>query len=332
MYELDAPDISVQHNITVKDLFRLFFNNLGLVEHKDYLIDETLSSTIKMAWFESGTVGDCIKSLSTSCACLVYVNRHNQIVVKDQLKLSSYDVVLSDNDQIYDIRNVPSYQEMRSVVELEYNIPSVDNSPTELLSITDLTLQPGLNEFKKLEFSKSPVALISGIQINKGSAVIITDYTINAHSIDITIQNNRGQEQTVDISIFGNVINSTKSSIIKKDLELLDVVGNRPLKLNSYLLQSNNTSQEYVDVLLSLVTNFGSNIEMEVRGNPLIEITDVINISAPSYNIVEKVRPIKVTYSMREGLSGTMLCVKSDSRSHSDTVFISPGLIVTSNR
>ena len=46
MYELDSPDISVQHDVSVKDLFKLFFSELGLVEYEDYLIDNTLSSII----------------------------------------------------------------------------------------------------------------------------------------------------------------------------------------------------------------------------------------------------------------------------------------------
>ena len=104
------------------------------------------------------------------------------------------------------------------------------------------------------------------------------------------------------------------------------------MKVNSYLLQDNNISHEYANTLLSLVTNYGSSIEIELRGNPLIEIADVIEVNSSTYNICEKVIPIRTTYNIKDGLTGSMLCVKADSRSHSDTVFISPGLVINSNR
>ena len=219
MYELDSPDISVQHDVSVKDLFKLFFSELGLVEYEDYLIDNTLSSIIKKAWFEPTNIGSCIKSLSTSCACLVYVNRDNKIVVKDQLNLTSYDVVLSDNEQVYDIKNVPSYNEIRSSVELEYNIPSINTTTSELLNITDLVIRPGSNTFEKLKFTQTPVISVSGIQVINGRNIFIMDYEINSNSLNLIIQNNTNYEQVVNIIVHGNTITSTTSIPLGQNFE-----------------------------------------------------------------------------------------------------------------
>lgn len=332
LYDLTAPDIPIQHNIRVNDLFGLFFNKLGLSKNKDYIIDDSLSSIINIAWLEDSKVGNCIKSLSTSCACIVYVNRNNQIVVKDQLKLNKYDYVLSEDTQISDIVNVPAYNEMCSSVELEYNIPSVNNDMVEVLNISEFTLQPGINKLSNLKFSKSPVQNITGIEVIQGSNVFIYDYLVNANSMDLELNNMQGQEQTVSIKVYGITIDLTTAYIIKKDDELVNTIGERPMHVTSYLLQDNNISQEYTNVLLSMVTNFGSTMDIALRGNPLIEIADIINISAPTYSIVESVIPIKNTYSLSDGLSATMLCIKAENRTYTDIVFVSPGMIIESKR
>lgn len=330
--DLDVPDIPIQHNITVKELFELFFNRLGLVKNKDYIIDNSLSTIINTAWFESTTVGECIKLLSTSCACLVYVDRNNKIVVRDQLKLTVHDYSLSEENQIYNIVNVPAYNEMSSSVELEYMIPSVSDEITELLNVSDLTLSPGITEFKNLKFSKYPVLTVMGIEIINGSKVSVIDYNINANSMDILIQNLSGQEQNINLKADGKVINTTTAYVRKRNESMVDLIGERPLKVSSYLLQNNSVLQEYTNILLSMIATFGNTIDIELRGNPLIEIADIIDLYAPSYNIEESVIPIKNTYRISDGLSSTMLCIKSNTRKYKDTVFISPGLVIESER
>lgn len=332
LFQMPSPLLPLYRNISLQRLFTLFFTSLGLTEGKDFVVSSRLSRVAPWAWVRGATVQECLKDLCASCTCLVFVNKHGRIEVLDQLETELCDYVLDEDKHLYQIDNVPNYTDMFTSVNMTYTIPGIANESSQILLLDELSLSPGRNTFPYIKYNTSPVGYITGVQLTGGNSITIEKVQGFTEGMSLEVNNNAGTTQTVQLIVFGQLLQTSLVTLTKTNDGLDTLLGTRTLQLSSHLVQDNNTAQEFAQLVLTMYSNFGNRLKLSLRGNPLLELSDTFRVRADSQNINSQVIPLRMEHTFDSGYSLNIDCILASSRKFVETIFISPGLVIEATR
>ena len=322
----EVPNISVMPHITTKKLIKQVLIAAGVPEG-EILIDDTLSDTLPWGYLPNDTMGNVLACICESCGVLITVNRNNQIVVKRQLGLTTCDVVLDDDSQIISFANVPANNNLYARVNMHYNLASMTTEGEVVLQLDDILLSPGVTELKGLRVDSGPMIYITAIEVLGGQAVVLEDYDLGAFAIDVTLNNRTSAYAKVTLKVYAVVLSTTQSTISKTNDVLLDRMPDRELSVNCEMIKELPHLHEYMDFLLNLGANPAPLVEFSLRGNPAIELTDIISVQVTSANYTGNIIPLKIEYTCQDGLSCKIMGVDASTREVQSYYYVGFGMI-----
>jgi len=291
--DLDVPMIAVASDTTIGQLFEMLFSALGMATD-EYTIDATLTQVVLLGYIPKGKVKAALQYLSTAGCCSVYADRYGIIQVKSNFISGSSVTTWTDDDQIINAENPQKYLDAYSVIRLNYKLP-VKKSLTTILSITDYSIPTGGIAVTAAEFSIGPVFYVEQVNLLGAINAQVTNINYGAWSITVEIAN-IGDAEVVTIEVIGRTVEFTGFNYSIEDTSAVTLFGRRELPIDNNLIQSLSVATSYAQSLLTYVVDPLVNFDVELRGDPAVEVHDIVKIE----DTVDKIGTIDIVVTRTE--------------------------------
>lgn len=323
---LDCPSIPVIQNTTIYNMFVYLFRSLGLSE-TEYEIDTSLNYPLQYSWFVKGKVKENLQKLAEGGSCLVYVLRNNDKIRVRNI-FSGYTRVgyLDDSTQINRASIPQRYTKTYNKVGVTKKTPFVRNTE-QILQLDNILVEPGISTLSKAEFSTGPIAIMNQIQCSNGIFTKVKSFTHTAWNTTITFENSGPIAETVSVIGYGQKIEcvDTEASV----QSATTFTGERQLTIDNMFIQDTNTARDYAARILQFVSDPGAYVEIDYRGNPAIELWDVLFIDDTSDKVSGfEVVPLRNTLNFDGSLSAQMTCLRQTTKALNDWVYVGMGLYI----
>jgi hypothetical protein len=302
---IPMPVVPVVGNTTISSLLRTLFTSLEM-DPSEYTIDPSITLPVRLGWLVGPTVGDALRSITIAGLCNISMDRTDRIAVRSNFQNSDAVVaILTDDDQILSVENPQRLLDTHSAVKVNYSLPSVGDK-TEILKIADLVIPVGGITLERLAFKSAPVGEVTVVKLLGAKTSTLTDFHYGAYSATLVIANT-GTEETVTVVLEGTPITTTVSSYTEKDQPAIDSWGESVVSIESPLIQYLPSAQIYARSVLKMVQDPTAYFDVEFRGDPTIELMDVIRIQSTSDNVNdEKIVPIRIKIDYSGTISATI--------------------------
>jgi hypothetical protein len=176
-----------------------------------------------------------------------------------------------------------------------------------IVSLKDIEVIPGVTDLKDIEITNGPLLYIDYIKISGASNISAMCKASGAWAFDLQIINNTWTKHTITIEVYGTVINAADSSITVNNNQMINDVGLRTLSLKNELIQDQQVAKVYANSLLNILSDPGLIFQADTRGNPVLELFDIIELSNSGDNINNIIMsPTRLEYTYDGGLEVAM--------------------------
>lgn len=305
MAQEPIPKIPVMRDVTIAHLLRTVFAAYGL-NSSEYIIDSKLNQPIKMAWLPKGSLFSGLKTISAAGNCSITTDRNNRIIASSNFNAPEPVADIAGDKHISSLTNPHSYLATYSGVKVVYKIPR-QGSKTQVLKLEGLEVTPGVSNITDISFSSGPVIRVEKYRVLQDEDVRVTKLSNGAWTCDIEVINNTSETKTIDVEIHGTTVELVDAEFNVSDRSTIDLIGERPYEIDNPLIQSNTVAKTYGRSMLSYVIEPGSTYRGEIRGNPAIELFDVLKATNKADNMENVlICPTRFSFNYDGGLSVSM--------------------------
>lgn len=288
----DMPTMPVAKNQTMAAFYSAIFAALG----KAATVDAALSQVIPFA-YNLPTTKEQLQVLSQDALAVCFCDRDGNIVVKPLSKTGAARTI-TDADQIVDIGGAQSILSLYDGVTLSYLYTQIDKEQ-QILSLSDHDISTNVNV--KADFSNSPIMLITQIKTVAAANIFVASYVATPY----------------DIALVFNATNAAKCSttilgcpLLKTETSLKDT-GKNILSMKATYIQTDAQAATHKALLKQYTASLLPRLSVTVRGNPRIQIGDLIRVNSVQHNVNFTGIVQRATYSYSGGLSGTLELLNS---------------------
>jgi hypothetical protein len=243
--------------------------------------------------------------------CAVYVTPADKIRVADLLATNTSVETFTQDNQIVDFKNPQDFTSVYPRIDVTYKTPRLSDS-SQLVSLEGVSVPPGGTTLANIPFSGT-VGVVTYSTLLGAINSTITGITYGTRSITVTLGNSGGSTETVTLSVFGKTIENDGAVIQVVDPTLYAMWPDRILQIDSDFIQSASAATTYANSLINLAKDPQAFYQLDVRGNPAIDLLDTLTIAAGTSIKTSGDLPgivIRQTLSYDGGLEGTMVLRK----------------------
>lgn len=287
-----TPNFTVFRNIPFAEFITIYFGYFGYSVKVDDTINITLPYIYMSAYNDNKTF---LSSLMVSVLADCFCDHSGEITILSKVAKRETTDTFTDDDQIINIAVkqslITNYDS--AVVTCHRGQESAERN---LLSADDIILTPGINDIGKYKLSASPVLRINSVKVTSKDIVKIN--TFNASDSDISCRIQSTSDLAIKLDITGTIL-----EIIINDI---GVAGEAPLKVNSKFIQQDTIARQIKEYAEAYVNVNTPTLELTIRGNPQLEIGDMIEVDSTYYKIKYTGTIIKANYEYQGHLSCTL--------------------------
>lgn len=279
LMDMEVPLIRVQKNTTVKNMFEILFSILNL-NNAEYNVDNSLTQHILRGWFQDNSVRGALNSLCVAGNCNVVVDRYNVIQVRPNVKQEEPVATFNDETQIISGDNPQRFLDIYSTVRVKYKVPFLKDREL-LLRLDELVLPSGTTTLSPLTFTNGPVMTVEELRLLNAKNARIVDISYGAWTTSITLSN-IGPSEIVTLEIWGQPIGTVGAEYVAT---IQNPTFQKVISIESSLIQSQDAAHAFANGLLEYVSDPTANFKFELRGDPSIELNDVVKMLDPADRI-----------------------------------------------
>lgn len=325
LYEMDTPKVCVVKNTSIGELFNILFLALG-INSNDIIIDASIFNiTVPYGWLPELKVKSTLGALCLAGACTVLVRRDNKIYVSAAYKDRDAVRRLRNTEQVVSVSQPQNFYKAYAGVTVQYSPTSVETEVQSVASNNDMILVAGENKIDSLSFSSNPVLTVTSISITDSTMQSIIPTAIGALAIDATIIAN--VSNTADVEVFGYKLKqSTQKVTVDKIADIVPVLKDKRLTVESPLIQTEAIAKDYADILINIATDPAAYLTSSITGDPSIDLLDKVLIH-PDRNadVLIPVVITRMTFTFNGGLQGTLECTKASALEKYMWAYMGPG-------
>jgi len=279
----NLPSLMPKANITIATALSDLFTALGL-SGSQYSVDATLDNVMLIHWYGSNdsTVGEYLQAISESNLCVFHEDRSGIIRVKDMRVSTPPVLTLNDSTQIYNFSNPQQYVNTYAQIALTYVQPSLDTSGPLVQMPVSSPAAVGTWMVDDISVS-SPLVSIDYAYLDTSTGVCnsdITDITADQNSISLTCYNNSSDSDDCTLYIYGSSVNNQQVLATASDPTMMNYFPERVLQISTNYIQNINDANSLCNSLLNFAKDPSCYYNMDMRGNPSLEILDIVTIAA----------------------------------------------------
>lgn len=320
----DVPMLPVKQGTTIGEMFVDLFTALGLTS-AEYNIDASLNQAVAIGWLPKGKVRNALQVLAVAGNCSVTADRYGVIRVRSNFVTGTSVETWTDNNQVITAENPQKYLDCYSKVNVNYYQPYIKPSDS-LLKIENLTIPNGGIKLVDVAFTAGPVAVVDQVRLIGAKNADISSIQFGAWTTTIAISNT-AEAESVTLEIIGRIVDSMISTYKIQDDEAIDSFGDKTFPVKNYLIQNLNVAKNYAVELLQYVKDPLANITVTARGNPALEIGDVIEIQNPTDKIgTVDIVPYRFGLNYDGALNAKLEARKVSANTRYTWAYVGPGL------
>lgn len=294
-----TPDLLPAKGLTLKQMFERLFYALGLTS-SDFYVDASLNRIVPVSWITPGKVEDCLTNYCTAGLCTVYVNNYDKIIVSNLYRSNIVPVdTWTEDNQMMSFSNPQSFLSTYASVEVPANNPYLSDV-TSVAKIEDIEIGTGTTALQDIKFNKV-IGNISYVWLQNAVNCKVQDTAYGAKTGTITIANS-GAPETISVWVFAQTIEASGPMARAVDNDLYEVWPDRVLKIDNPFIQKPVDATNYATAMLKVASDPKAFFRVSTRGNPAIELLDVVTIAkAQTLKIATDILAVvvrqKITYN-----------------------------------
>ena len=304
LYEIKdktPPVFPAAQNITLYKLFQYLFEGIGLsLSNGDFQISKYFRQVIPWGFFAGavgsdfseetvGNVGVILKTLCEAGNAYAACDRFGKIIVRSNFKSETPECTITDTNQIFSTTNENNFANYYDAVRCRYRIPQGLGSETLLYELTDYYIPNGGGNTLEFDF-ENPVGQVTRIQLEGATNSSIATAKTGAVRNQITFAN-AGTGETVTFRIYGKELKFFNTSYDENEFGVTDP--KNIFKISNWLIQDIVTAREYAQAFLHYVNDPARDFELKIRGDPSIEVGDIIQQTDNTNDIDETVQVMR---------------------------------------
>lgn len=292
-----VPAFPVYRNIKFKDFMQLYFSYFNLSVDVDDSIDYTIPYVYTS---EHSSNKDFITELMKSALADCFCDHAGVVNIVSKIRSREVRATLTDADQIINVTVKQSITTNYDSAVVPCN-NSQESPEQTLVELNAMQLSPGLNSTGKLTLSSHPALSIRSLKVTSPENTDIASFNASAKEFTCSIRSTSNTQ--ADLVVVGTLLDTIVSTVGDE--------GEVPLKVESRFIQEEkraelirNFAQKYVDANMPT-------LELIVRGNPTIQLGDIIEVSSEYYKIHYFGMVIKATYEGMGNLSCALTLINA---------------------
>lgn len=272
----------VQTNKNMYELAETVLIDAGLNDEQYWIDEELKQFTVPYAYFNPVTHREALRQISTACLGQVYCNRDGMIRIEGPSYVlnkivppitEAYEI--SDDD--YFIKDNPSRQtEIANHITIETRPLKPDTLQEVYLSNEPLNITAEQYRDVTIFFNEAPCI---DVNISIQGVGTIVNSSIYAWGANIKIYSST--TGTFTLSAMGKPLRViSKDKIVVQDGD--SIIDNGIIRYNfpsNHLIQNQSTAQIIADKLLQYYKDPKRDLEMDWRGNPALELNDIVVVN-----------------------------------------------------
>ena len=290
-FSKDLTALPISRNKTQKEFYEYIFDNLGLQGD----IDKTLNTLIRYAYIDKSTK-ELLSMLNMSALADCFCKHDGTLKVQHLTNIPALRATITDNDQVLFAKIEQSLDYDYDGVNLVYNLPQ-ESDVRCVLSLKDMIIPEGTSKRNNVSLTGTPLlklcySILSGVKAH------ISSIEATPVSVNFSIDNPEVETEDCTIDIYGTLLVNNEITL-GKEVENCLVINNLYIQEAAYANIVYNHLDAYIRNLLPI-------LKLEVRGNPKLELGDVIQVDSDKYNLHYKGLLIQQTFDYDGSLKSTI--------------------------
>lgn len=292
--EQEMPNVPAKYATTIGGMYAHLFDSVGVT---DYEIDPRLQTPVKIGWLKRETIHNVLTDLCQAGNAYVYVDRQDCVIVK---KIIQPEVAVKQSyneDNLYITDNPQRVLNRYGKIRVGHRYIYVAEEPVEVLRLEDVYIPPEGSDFVDLEIAETP-PLCEIVSVNVAGNILVKDLSYGSWGISFRLERGTPTETA------GTVPEGTEAVVQKEGVCTITIMGRvaggstqsvergegKELALFSNYIQDVESAREYLDEIYPYMTDPLTDVEIEYRGDPSIELYEPISIT----DNINKVGSLKV--------------------------------------
>lgn len=272
IFNSDAAKPDIRANITFAQAFAYLGATLGISP----LIDSSLVENIPW-WYVLNTNKDTIQKMAAGTVAACFCNRMGIVTVTNMLTTKEVRAIITDQDQLITAETQQSLTKEFDGAIVTLNKHQL-TAQQEVLNIKDLVLPVGLFNSNKTQFNISPIVRLECVQfISENTEVQFQHFIATPYDVIYRTNNNTGSTQTANLTFLGRGLEIAKTEFYKNGLN--------PIINDNVYVQTDSIATHQKEMLTRLVNSNLAYLDIEIRGNPLLQLGDKITVNSERYAI-----------------------------------------------
>lgn len=252
------------------------------------------------AWFEQNTPHrEALRLLADVGMATVYVDRDN-IVQFEPVGIAGDEPVLEIGaDHYFSLDNPLRYGDVVNRIAVEVAPRKLSDAREEVFK-GEYSL--GRNETLRLTatFGKPANDIVLTTNVPAVTASVVAAYATHA---DIELKNTSGSPRTVELVAEGKVLEELgKEQLTRVDSDSILDMGEITHNISNHLIQTTSTAATLAEALIAFAADPKRGVEIEWRGDPALELGDVIKAKGGNFMITKN--ELTWTGGLRARLTG----------------------------
>lgn len=294
----NVPQLPIGYNVLHTDFLQQILNAVMY----DVEVDVNKAKPISFAY-----VGEDIKTtLNDICTASLYnlfCTHSGKIVYRNLLSQRQLRAVLTDANQIISVNAESTINTVYNGVSVSYKNTQVSDD-MQLLNIKDVSAPIGTHLLGEFTLSAQPAVAVSHALVAGDDHVYVSSVDATLRSAIIELTNVTENGKTVEVSLFGRVLESSEST--------MGINGEDPITVSSPYIQSEGQAQDTVDKLSKFTLTALPCITAEIRGNAKLQLGDKIRLVSEQYNLDYTGIIIRQEYKYTGSMTCTITLVSAD--------------------
>lgn len=284
-----VPAMPILKNIAFAEFMTRYFNAFGV----SVTVDPALNFTLPYG-FTSGYTDNrkLLEDLMVAALADCYCNHTGSVVIRGKTTPRDVRATFTDADQIISIAVKQSISTDHDSATVVCNALQ-ESQPQQVLSIEDISISPGITDTGLTRFSTPGVVAIKSIRVESPALVKPTGFSATPDAIACSLQST--SESTAQLIVTGTVLEKV-SSVVGTD-------GTSAIEIDSGFVQSPRNANDVLNYVDAYVKSELPSLDLVIRGNPLIEQGDLIEVESARYKTSYTGVVVKSKYKFDGGLS-----------------------------
>lgn len=298
------PHYPVRNKVPFDTFFQSVFEAMG----QQLKIIDSIPEEVEWAYIKEAPKS-YLSEMAKGAIAICTTNRYGENILRSWKFDAQRAVFITDSDQIKTINLRQSVLKTHEGVELTWTLP-VPTLQEEIQRITELWIPSGRTTFGPFNFSKIPVRFITWMAINTQTSKEIKPWLIQVESFSSTTEEftftvfNHGEALEATAICYGMAVDLL-DSVLTDNTETL-------LKVKNTYIQSPSAAETYKRRLNHFVGSQMPTIELEIRGNALLNIGDSVIAYSEMYDFAFAGIIQKMDYNYNGGLSCKMTLLNAE--------------------